>query len=85
MLKRVSLCWFPELAIALAASLAESEELEGVRPGAAPPASKHAVKALVREKLTEERLKQLGGADAQCSVCRRVPVLSPACAGNVQL
>ncbi len=61
-----------ELAVALAASMAEAEELEGVRPGGAPPASKTAVRALVKEKLTEERLKQLGAPDVQCSVCRSV-------------
>lgn len=52
--------------------MAEAEELEGFRPGGAPPASKTAVKALVKEILTEERLKQLGGPDVQCSVCRSI-------------
>lgn len=31
------------------------------------------MKALVRERLTAERLAQLGGDGVQCSVCRRVP------------
>lgn len=52
--------------------MAEAEELEGFRTGGAPPASKTAVRALVKEILTEERLKQLGGPDVQCSVCRSV-------------
>lgn len=50
--------------------MAEAESQEGVRPGGAPPASKRAVKALTREVLNEARLKQLGGPDVQCSVCR---------------
>ncbi|DBB00685.1 TPA: hypothetical protein ACH3X3_002358 [Trebouxia sp. C0006] len=53
---------------ALIASLADAE---GANPAAgAPPASKHAVKSLVREKLSGERLQQLGGAGTQCAVCR---------------
>lgn len=35
-----------------------------------PPAAKAAIKALVRERLTAERLAQLGGEEVQCSVCR---------------
>ena len=59
-----------ELAVALAEALAESEALTGQQPHSRPPASKHAVRALTREKLSEQRLKELGGPDAQCSVCR---------------
>lgn len=60
---------------ALIASLADAE---GANPSAgAPPASKHAVKSLVREKLSEERLQQLGGAGTQCAVCRSAPLLLP--------
>jgi len=58
---------------ALIASLADAE---GANPAAgAPPASKHAVKSLVREKLSGERLQQLGGAGTQCAVCRSAPFL----------
>ena len=58
-----------ELALALAESMAEAEELEGARPGGgAPPASRHAVRALVRERLSEARLQELGRPE--CSVCR---------------
>ena len=53
---------------ALRASLEEEGALHGP-----PPAAKAAVKALVRERLTAERLEQLGGAGVQCSVCRSVP------------
>lgn len=64
--------------MALAQSMAEVEALEGRRLGGAPPASKHAVKALTKETITEERLKELGGSDAQCSVCRYAPTrISP--------
>ena len=56
--------------MALAEALAESEAMTGQQPGHKPPASKHAVKALTREKLSAQRLKQLGGPDVQCSVCR---------------
>ena len=56
--------------MALAEALAESEALSGQQSGSKPPASKYAVRALTREKLSEQRLKQLGGPDAQCSVCR---------------
>jgi hypothetical protein len=60
---------------ALIASLADAE---GANPAAgAPPASKHAVKSLVREKLNGERLQQLGGAGTQCAVCRSAPFLLP--------
>ncbi len=62
-----------DLAVALAEALAESEALTGQQPHSRPPASKHAVRALTREKLSEQRLKELGGPDAQCSVCRRGP------------
>ena len=56
--------------MALAEALAESEAMTGQQPGHKPPASKHAVKALTREKLSAQRLRQLGGPDVQCSVCR---------------
>ena len=56
--------------MALAEALAESEAMSGQQPGSKPPASKYAVQGLTREKLSEQRLKQLGGPDAQCSVCR---------------
>ncbi len=56
--------------MALAEALAESEAMAGQQSGHKPPASKHAVRALTREKLSEQRLKQLGGPDVQCSVCR---------------
>lgn len=59
-----------ELAGVLAQSMAEVDALEGVRPGGPPPASKHVVRALPRERLTEERLRKLGGPEARCSVCR---------------
>jgi len=60
---------------ALIASLADAE---GANPAAgAPPASKYAVKSLVREKLSGERLQQLGGAGTQCAVCRSAPFLLP--------
>ena len=59
-----------ELAVALAEALAESEAMSGQPSGSKPPASKHAVRGLTREKLSEQRLKQLGGPDVQCSVCR---------------
>ena len=49
--------------------MAEPEEAEGTRPnGPAPPASKRAVRALVRERLSEARLEELG--QPECSVCR---------------
>ncbi|KAK9819886.1 hypothetical protein WJX72_003607 [[Myrmecia] bisecta] len=51
---------------ALLASMAEN----GERPGGPPPAAKTAVKALVREVLTDERLHQIGGPGVQCAVCR---------------
>ena len=60
--------------MALAEALAESEAMTGQQPGHRPPASKHAVKALTRETLSEQRLKQLGGPDVQCSVCRWVHI-----------
>lgn len=50
------------------ASLADAEG--GSVSAAAPPASKHAVKSLVREKLSQERLQQLGGEGTECAVCR---------------
>lgn len=53
---------------ALAASLADAEG-QGAA-ATAPPAAKHAVKALVREILSADRLEQLGGVDTQCAVCR---------------
>ena len=81
---RAAHCCLPaELAEALAQSMAEADELGGARPGGPPPASKHAVRALPRERLTEARLQELGGAEARCSVCRWgcffsvSPVLSP--------
>ena len=52
------------------ASLADAEG--GNTSAAAPPASKHAVKALVKETLSEERLQQLGGGGTECAVCRCV-------------
>ena len=58
--------------MALSEALAESEAMTGQHK---PPASKHAVKALTREKLSEQRLKQLGGPDVQCSVCRWAHIL----------
>lgn len=58
---------------ALIASLADAEG--GNASAAAPPASKHAVKSLVREQLSEERLQQLGGTGTQCAVCRYVPCM----------
>lgn len=58
---------------ALIASLADAEG--GNASAAAPPASKHAVKSLVREQLSEERLQQLGGTGTQCAVCRYVPYM----------
>ena len=36
----------------------------------APPASKELVASLPRERLTAERLQQLGGPDVCCPVCR---------------
>ena len=60
--------------MALAEALAESDAMTGQQAGHRPPASKHAVKALTREKLFEQRLKQLGGPDVQCSVCRWVHI-----------
>lgn len=53
---------------ALMASLQDAEG--GNVAAAAPPASKHAVKSLVREVLSEERLQQLGGPATECAVCR---------------
>lgn len=50
------------------ASLADAEGANGA--AGAPPASKHAVKSLVREQLTELRLQQLGGSGTECAVCR---------------
>ena len=83
---RAAHCCLPaELAEALAQSMAEADELGGARPGGPPPASKHAVRALPRELLTEQRLQELGGAEARCSVCRLdcyllvSPVLSSWC------
>jgi hypothetical protein len=57
---------------ALRASLEEGGAAHGP-----PPAAKAAVKALARERLTAERLAQLGGDGVQCSVCRRVPYPCP--------
>lgn len=53
---------------ALIASLADAEG--GVGATGAPAASKHAVKSLVREQLTGQRLQQLGGSGTECAVCR---------------
>lgn len=53
---------------ALAASLADADG-QGTA-ATAPPAAKHAVKALVRETLSADRLEQLGGTETQCAVCR---------------
>lgn len=55
---------------ALVASLADAETDAAL--AGAPPASKHVVKSLVRETLTDSRLEQLGGAETQCAVCRYV-------------
>ena len=55
---------------ALVASLADAET--DAAPAGAPPASKHVVKSLVRETLTDSRLEQLGGAETQCAVCRYI-------------
>lgn len=52
------------------ASLADAEGADAA--ARAPPASKHAVKSLVREQLSEQRLQQLGGDGIQCAVCRSV-------------
>ena len=52
------------------ASLADAEGASAA--ARAPPASKHAVKSLVREQLSEQRLQQLGGDGIQCAVCRLV-------------
>ena len=54
----------------MVASLTDAET--DAAPIGAPPASKHVVKSLVREVLTEARLAQLGGAETQCAVCRYV-------------
>ena len=53
---------------ALIASLADAETASPA--AAAPPASKRAVKSLLREQLSEARLQQLGGDGTQCAVCR---------------
>ena len=53
---------------ALIASLADAEAADPA--AAAPPASKRAVKSLLREQLSEARLQQLGGDGTQCAVCR---------------
>ena len=53
---------------ALVASLADAEGADAT--ARAPPASKRAVKSLIREQLTEQRLQQLGGDGVQCAVCR---------------
>ena len=60
--------WLAGLEEALIASLADAEGANGAT--GAPPASKHAVKSLVREHLTEQRLQQLGGSGTECAVCR---------------
>ena len=60
--------WLAGLEEALIDSLADAEGVVG-RNGA-PPASKHAVKSLVREHLSEQRLQQLGGSGTECAVCR---------------
>ena len=60
--------WLAGLEEALIASLADAEGANGAT--GAPPASKHAVKSLVREHLTEQRLQQLGGSGTQCAVYR---------------
>ena len=59
---------FAGLEEALIASLAEAEG--GAGASGAPAASKHAVKSLLREHLTEQRLQQLGGSGTECAVCR---------------
>ena len=61
---------------ALIASLADAE---GAGGAAAPPASKHAVKSLVREQLSAQRLQQLGGEGTECAVCRSEPDLLATC------
>ncbi len=66
---RMAWCAAEGLEEALRASL-EDEGAAGP-----PPASKSAVKALVKERLTPERLAQLGGEDVQCSVCRCVTLV----------
>lgn len=60
--------WCAGLEEALIASLADAEGGDGAT--GAPAASKHAVKSLVREQLTEQRLQQLGGSGTECAVCR---------------
>jgi hypothetical protein len=45
------------------------EETGQQAPRRAPPASKKAVAALPRERLTEARLAEFGGAEARCPVC----------------
>lgn len=52
------------LAAALLASMTESEGANS-----RPPAAKYAVRSLLKESLTAERLQELGD-DVQCSVCR---------------
>lgn len=42
-----------------------------------PPAAKSAVKALQKERLSPERLQELGGAEVECSVCRWAFVACP--------
>lgn len=57
-----------DLAAALQASL---EENDGGSSGhRAPPASQAVVAGLKREDLTTSRLADLGGQDAECSICR---------------
>ena len=71
-------CWLHPQSVlagleeALIASLADAEG--GDAAAAAPPASKRAVKSLLREQLTDARLQQLGGDGTQCAVCRYVVV-----------
>ena len=54
-----------ELEEALRASLQDTGGTAGP-----PPASKSAVQALQQESVTPERLRELGGADVECCVCR---------------
>jgi E3 ubiquitin-protein ligase AIP2 len=67
----------PCTAEGLEEALRASLDHEGAMHGP-PPAAKAAVKALVRERLTADRLAQLGwGEGVQCSVCRCMPRQAP--------
>lgn len=54
-----------ELEEALRASLLDTGGNAGP-----PPASKSAVQALQQESVTPERLRELGGVEVECCVCR---------------